>query len=141
SSGEQYYFSGCTSVSQCVFPNAQIPRSAWSAPALALLQNIPQANQGATIFSSSSENESLRDDKGAIRMDVATRWGSLSGYYFADDYHLDNPYPTGQGGANVPGFNAISQGRAQLLSLGFTKIRSEEHTSELQSHHDLVCRL
>src|SRR5437773_1273859 len=23
----------------------------------------------------------------------------------------------------------------------FTKIRSEEHTSELQSHHDLVCRL
>src|SRR5208282_6591390 len=24
SSGEQYYFSGCTSASQCVFPNAQI---------------------------------------------------------------------------------------------------------------------
>src|SRR5437667_5285134 len=24
---------------------------------------------------------------------------------------------------------------------GFRRIRSEEHTSELQSHHDLVCRL
>ena len=24
---------------------------------------------------------------------------------------------------------------------GFSRARSEEHTSELQSHHDLVCRL
>ena len=130
SSGEQYYFSGCTSDSQCVFPNAQIPQSAWSAPARALLQYFPQANQGATIFSSSSENESLRDDKGAIRMDASTRWGSFSSYYFADDYRLNNPYPTGQGGANVPGFNAISQGRAQLLSLGFTKIFSANAINE-----------
>jgi hypothetical protein len=122
SSGERYYFSGCTSASQCVFPDAQIPRSAWSAPALALLQYIPQANQGATMFSSSAENESLRDDKGALRVDAATPWGSVSAYYFVDDYRLDNPYPTGQGGANVPGFNATSEGRAQLLSLGFTKI-------------------
>ena len=130
SSGEQYYFSGCTSASQCVFPNAQIPRSAWSAPALALLQYIPQGNQGATIFSSSSENESLRDDKGAIRMDASTRLGTFSAYYFADDYRLNNPYPTGQGGANVPGFNAISQGRAQLLSLGFTKVFSSNAINE-----------
>src|SRR5208337_311677 len=120
-SGERYYFPGCTMASQCVFPNAQIPQSAWSAPALALLQYVPPANQGTTIFSSSSENEALRDDKGAMRIDAATRWGSFSAYYFVDDYRLDNPYPTGQGGANVPGFSAISEGRAQLLSLGFTK--------------------
>jgi len=50
-----------------------------------------------------------RDDKGAMRMDATTRWGIFSAYYFADDYRLDNPYPTGQGGANVPGFNAISR--------------------------------
>src|SRR5437773_1016840 len=30
---------------------------------------------------------------------------------------------------------------ASILGLFATKIRSEEHTSELQSHHDLVCRL
>ncbi len=130
SPGERYYYSGCTSAAQCVFPNAQIPQSAWSAPALALLKYIPQANQGATIFSSSSENEALRDDKGAMRMDAATRWGSFSAYYFADDYRLDNPYPTGQGGANVPGFNAISEGRAQLLSLGFIKIFSANALNE-----------
>ena len=132
SSGEPYYFSGCTSAAQCVFPNAQIPQSAWSAPALALLQYIPQANQGTTIFSSSSGNEALRDDKGAIRIDAATRWGSFSAYYFADDYRLDNPYPTGQGGANVPGFNAISEGRAQLLSLGFTKVFNANAINEIR---------
>src|SRR5437773_5975004 len=31
--------------------------------------------------------------------------------------------------------------RAQGLRAGSILIRSEEHTSELQSHHDLVCRL
>src|SRR5882672_3727763 len=31
--------------------------------------------------------------------------------------------------------------RAQVLALGMRRLRSEEHTSELQSHSDLVCRL
>src|SRR5208337_4866292 len=69
--------------------------------------------------------------QGAMRMDAMTRWGSFSAYYFADDYRLDNPYPTGQGGANVPGFNAISGGRAQLLSLGFTKTLSANAINEI----------
>ena len=140
--GEPYYFSGCTLTSQCVFPGAQIPQRAWSAPAQALLQYIPQANQGTSIFSSSAENEDLRDDKGAIRVDASTRWGTLSAYYFADDYWMNNPYPTGQGGANVPGFNAISEGRAQLLSLGFTKVFSantinEFHLSYMRNSSDI----
>jgi len=37
-SGEPYYTAGCTSSSQCVFPNAQIPQSAWSTPSKSLLQ-------------------------------------------------------------------------------------------------------
>jgi hypothetical protein len=40
----------------------------------------------------------------------------LTGYYFLDDYSLLNPYPTGQGGATVPGFNAENDGRAQLYA-------------------------
>ena len=119
--GEPYYTSGCTSSSQCVFPNAQIPQSTWSTPAKALLQYIPQPNQGTNLFSTSAQDKTLRDNKGATRIDTSTRWGTLSAYYFADDYWLDNPYPTGQGGANVPGFNALSHGRAQLVSLGLTK--------------------
>src|SRR5208337_557995 len=42
SAGEPYYSAGCVSSSQCVFPNAVIPTSAWSAPAKNLLQYIPQ---------------------------------------------------------------------------------------------------
>ena len=46
------------------------------------------------------------------------RVGLLSGYYFVDDYRLDDPYPGQQGGASVPGFDALTLGRAQLVSLG-----------------------
>ncbi len=63
----------------------------------------------------------MRDDKGAYRLDADTRWGLLSAYYFLDDWSQNNPYPMAQGGANVPGFNALYLGRAQLLSLGDTK--------------------
>src|SRR5437773_7505265 len=42
-------------------------------------------------------------------------------------------------GANVPG--AGDEDRTVSLALPDERLRSEEHTSELQSHHDLVCRL
>jgi len=119
--GERYYTPGCTAVSECVLPRAEIPQSAWAAPAKALLRYIPTPNQGGTVFSTSAFNENLRDDKSALRIDANTRFGSVAAYYFVDDYGLDNPYPTGQGGATVPGFNAMTLGRAQLLSLATTK--------------------
>ncbi len=74
---------------------AAFPQRAWSAPAKALLPFIPTPNQGSGIFSTSAYNQTLRDDKGAVKMDANTRWGALSAYYFSDDYSLDNPYPTG----------------------------------------------
>ncbi len=104
-----------------VFPNGVIPQSIWSTPAKNLLQYIPSPNAGPNAFSISSQNETLGDNKGAARLDQNTRWGNLSGYYFIDQYTLNNPYPTAQGGANIPGFNAISNGRAQLYSIGLTK--------------------
>ena len=45
-------------------------------------------------------------------------WGTIFGYYSFDDYSLNNPYPTAQGGANVPGFSGLSTGRAQLIDIG-----------------------
>ena len=119
--GEPYYTPGCTLSSQCVFPNATIPQRAWSGPAQKLLQYIPTPNLGTNSFSTSSVDETLRDDKGAMRVDASTRFGMLAGYYFADDYMQNNPYPTLQGGANVPGFNALNLGRSQLVTLGDTK--------------------
>jgi hypothetical protein len=130
--GERYYTAGCTNAEQCVFPNGQIPERAWSAPAKALLPFIPLPNRGSSKFSTSAYDQSLRDDKGAFKLDANTRWGSVSAYYFSDDYSLDNPYPTGQGGANVPGFNALSLGRAQFASVALTSTLDPSSINELR---------
>jgi hypothetical protein len=119
--GEPYYFAGCTSPAACVLPNGLLPQSAWSAPAANLLKYIPAPNNSDGTFSTSSYDETLQDDKGGYRLDATTRWGMLSAYYFLDGWSQNNPYPVAQGGANVPGFNALNSGRAQLLALGDTK--------------------
>ena len=132
-SGEPYYFKGCTTSAQCVLPNAVVPQNAWSAPAQNLLRYIPLPNIGQTRFSTSAENKILRDDKAAIRVDGnSPTWGMLSAYYFADDYALNNPYPTQQGGANIPGFNALNAGRTQLLTLAGTKNFGTRTVNELR---------
>jgi hypothetical protein len=100
-----------------VFPAGVIPAGAWSAPAKYLLASIPQPNAGAGLFETAAQAQTLQDDKGGLRADWTLGKQTLTGYYFADQYSLDNPYPTGTGGANVPGFDASSGGRAQLMSL------------------------
>jgi hypothetical protein len=128
-SGEPYYTPGCNS-SQCVFPGAVIPQSAWTAPSQYLLQYIPKPNDGPTTFSG-EEDEKIRDDKFGLRIDEdAKRWGTVSAYYFFDDYFLNNPFPSGQGGATVPGFNGLNSGRSQLVSLGDTKMFSTNTVNE-----------
>jgi len=68
------------------------------------------------------------------------RWGNFSAYYFFDDYHVQNPFPSGQGGASIPGFNGINYGRSQLISFGNTKTFgtswvNEAHFSFMRSHN------
>jgi hypothetical protein len=113
--GEPYYSAGCISSSQCVFPNAVIPQSAWSAPAKYLLQYIPAPNNSNGTFQTAANDQRLTDNKGSVRVDGSTRIGTLTGYYFDDPYSYDTPYSTAQGGANVPGFGSHNQGRAQLF--------------------------
>jgi carboxypeptidase family protein len=120
SANEPYYTPGC-STATCVFPAAVIPQSAWSAPALALLKYIPSPNTGADQFSTSTYAQTVRDDKASGRVDGNSRWGQLSAYYFYDNYRLDNPYPGQQGGASIPGFDALTFGTAQFISLGDAK--------------------
>ena len=137
--GEPYYTPGCTEASgNCVFPGGVIPDAAWSAPARALLAYIPAPNVGTNVFSTSRENQTLADNKAALRLDWKTSIGDFSAYYFRDGYELNNPFPTAQGGANVPGFNAISRGRAQLANLGWTttvgaSLANELHFSYLRN--------
>ncbi len=128
--GESYYVPGCIASTQCVFPNASIPLAAWSIPAQRMLQYIPAPNTSAG-FATSSYNQTVRDDKGAVRIDATSRAGLLSGYYFIDDYDLGDPYPVAQSGASVPGFDAINNGRAQLFALGHTKTFHTTMVNEL----------
>jgi hypothetical protein len=140
--GEAYYTPNCASSILCVFPNAIIPTTAWSGPAQKLLQYIPTPNTSANTFSTSSYNQTVRDDKGAARLDSQTSLGLVSAYYFLDNYTLDNPYPVTQSGASVPGFNALTTGQAQLFTLGDTKTVgnaavNEFHASYLRNYNDL----
>jgi hypothetical protein len=132
SQGEPYFTPGCTNAT-CVLPDGQIPMDAWSSPAINLLQYIPKPNQPGNLFSTSAFGETVRDDKAAGRVDANTRWGQFSAYYFFDDYRLDNPYPGGQGGASVPGFDALTIGRAQLFTMGYTKVLGANAVNELHA--------
>jgi len=133
SANEPYYTPGCAASSQCVFPGAAIPQRVWSEPAKHLLQYIPLPNAGGSNFSTGSQGQRVRDDKTSFHVDANNgRWGQLSAYYFFDDYFVNDPYPTGQGGASVPGFNALNVGRAQLINLGQTKSFGTSTVNELR---------
>jgi len=117
--GEHYYTPGCSSTAQCVFPNAQIPKSAWSPTAAPMAKYIPAPNttqSGQPYFSTAANPSSLTDYKGAIRADGNTRYGSLFGYYFLDDDTVVNPYA----GGTAPGFAGATSGRAQMANVGLT---------------------
>ncbi len=119
------YGTNCTTPGQCVFPNASIPQKGWSPVAASMLKLglIPQPNAPGNFFETSAYAQKLRDDKGGIRVDQNTRFGTLFAYYFVDDYLLNSPFPNG--GATVPAssfaYNASTAGRAQMVNLGDTK--------------------
>ena len=118
-SGEPYYSQGCTLTSQCVFPNAVIPQAAWSPVAINTLKYIPLANGNGAAgpsYSTSAYNETLKDDKGGVRIDATMRNNLLFGYYFADKYTVANPYAS----VTIPGFTADTTGLAQMVNLGVT---------------------
>lgn len=120
----------------CVLPNAAIPQSGWSPVAVSMLNLglIPQPNAPDSFFETSSYAQKLRDDKGGIRIDQNTRFGTLFAYYFADDYLLNSPYPNG--GASVPAagfaYNANTAGRAQMANLGDTKNYGASAVNEIR---------
>lgn len=121
-----------------VFPTGQIPQGIWAAPAKYLMASIPTPNAGVGVFETADAAEMLQDDKGGLRADWTRGKQTLAGYYYADQYSLDNPYPTGTGGASVPGFDATSNGRAQLASLQHTvtigsTMLNEAHASYMRN--------
>ncbi len=130
--GEPYYTQGCVSAAQCVLPGAQIPRRAWSAPAIALLPCAAPAKASAQQhLSSSSRNQTLRDDKGAI-VSMPSRAPALSAYYFADDYHLDNPIPPVGAAPTIPASTLSRSAAPNSSALALTTTLSPSAINELR---------
>ncbi len=129
--GENYYTSGCTSSSQCVFPNAIVPPSVFTAPTKALMPYIVNPNLGS-YYSTSAYDETLGDNKGSARIDANTHLGMVSGYYFIDDNLDVDPYKAT--GKDLPGFSLSNNGRAQMLNLGITKSFGPSSVNELRLH-------
>ncbi|HJZ63399.1 MAG TPA: TonB-dependent receptor [Candidatus Acidoferrum sp.] len=124
--------SDVTQPNHCVFPNGIIPSSSGGISQVSrnILSFFPSASDPSGIASfTSSLAQRLRDDKGAVRVDANTPFGTISGYYFMDDFDLANPTPADIG-ANVPGFGDSNIGRAQLASVGITKTLSPTAINE-----------
>jgi len=117
--GESYYTSGCTSSANCVFPGAVIPKAAWSTVSPNVIPLIPLPNSGP-YYTTSAYPETLRDDKGGVRIDANTRLGMLSGYYHFDPWAQLSPYSYDGEGSTVPGFPYDNLGKAQLLTFSAT---------------------
>ena len=126
--GEDYYTPGCSSANNgCVFPGAQIPSAAISP----ISENVLAAGaiplgDGNGNFSTSSNPLNLTDRKGSGRIDANTGIGTLFGYYYFDQFSLNNPYPV----ATVPGFAATTTGRTQVVNIGDTKFLGNSAVNE-----------
>jgi hypothetical protein len=116
--GEPYYAAGCTNTTDCVFPGAQVPKKVWDPVSPNLLPLIPAANSG-NYFSTSKYPQTLQDDKGALRIDLDTRIGRVTGYYHDDPWTSISPYGVSSG-SNLPGFPGEAVGGAQLATFGIT---------------------
>ena len=64
--GEPYFVAGCTTSAQCVFPNAQIPSSAFTEPSNNLLQFVPPENAGDGISLRKPARYGLETTKPAV---------------------------------------------------------------------------
>jgi hypothetical protein len=118
------YGSDCTSTANCVFPNAVIPSAAWDPAAKSVETLFPAqttATSGTTpgYFHAPDEPQTLKDDKGAVRIDADTKFGRIGGYYHLDPWTFNQPYP-GYGASSVPGFPSITTGKAQLYVVSLT---------------------
>ncbi len=131
SAGEPYYAANCTSNSNCVFPNAQIPTSAISPIALNIMPVIPTTLPNTNNFSSSSEKQLLTDDEGALRLDFDSgRMGNVSVYYYDEGSSEVSPYYED----NLPGFPVDVDSTSTMLNIADTKTIAPTVLNEFRLH-------
>jgi Carboxypeptidase regulatory-like domain/TonB dependent receptor len=141
SSGEPYYYnastinpvtltpygSDCTSNTQCVFPNAQLPTTAFNPISTKLLQYVLPASAGSVSSSTgtgqylnSSQSINLHDNKFSGRLDANTGMGLLTAYYYFDRFNRVDPYWPGNAPL-YPGFGVQGKGQTHDITLADSK--------------------
>ena len=142
SAGEPYYTPGCTNATLRFPERGRFPRAPGPRRRRICCNTFPRPTMRTARSPPPPTTKLCATTRAHSALDANTRWGLLSAYYFLDDWSQNNPYPVAQGGANVPGFNALYTGRAQLLNLGDTKTLSatavnEFHFSYMRDANDL----
>lgn len=129
--GEPYYFAGCTSNTQCVFPNAQLSPTVFNPIASNMLKYILPANNSAGQYVNSSQATNLHDNKFSGRVDLNSGLGLLTAYYYFDRYNRSDPYWSGNAPL-YPGFNVDGNGQTHNVTLGATKTFGTSSVNELR---------
>jgi hypothetical protein len=134
--GEAYYTPTCTTYAQCVFPNAQLPTTAFSPIASNLLKYILPANgaidsSGTGTFSTTSQKLSINDNKFSGRGDANSGLGYLTAYYYFDRYDRVDPY-WASNAPLYPGFSVAGKGQTHNINLGDTKTFGSASVNEFR---------
>jgi hypothetical protein len=129
--GEPYYFSGCASSSQCVFPNAQLAPTAFNPISSNMLKYILPANNAAGQYVNSSQAINLHDNKFSGRVDFNSGIGLLTAYYYFDRYNRIDPYWAGNAPL-YPGFDVQGNGQTHDATLGATKTFGTSSVNEFR---------
>jgi hypothetical protein len=119
--GEPYYFAGCVSAANCVFPNAQLSPTHFNPIATNLLPFIQPANNAAgDTFSTNAGKVNLHDNKFSLRGDANTHFGLMTAYYYYDKYDRIDPY-WASNSPLYPGFQVDGKGQNHVIALSDTK--------------------
>ena len=121
SPGEPYYFAGCVSAANCVFPNAQLSPTHFNSISAKLLPFIQPANNAAgDTFATNAGKVNLHDNKFSLRGDANTRFGLMTAYYYYDKYDRIDPY-WASNAPLYPGFQVDGNGQNHVIALSDTK--------------------
>ena len=120
--GEAYYTPGCAAQRSASCPTRRFrsaPGQARPRPCCAL---FPCPIRGQIPFRRPPTMKPFAMTRARCESTVIPAWEPLPRTTSLTTTASNNPYPTAQGGASVPGFNAITLGRAQMVSFGLTKV-------------------
>lgn len=136
--GEPYYFSGCTTAAQCVFPNAQLSPTVFSPISQNLLKYITPApdstinpSTGLGTFSTNAGEINVNDNKFSARVDGNSRFGLLTAYYYFDRFDRVDPYWPGNAPV-YPGFAIDGKGQTNNINLADVKTLSSASVNEFR---------